>query len=34
MGQPASVRAATLTPSQNMTYEQARDFVVQPTWSS
>jgi hypothetical protein len=34
MGQPATVRAASLTPSQNMTYEQARDFVVEPTWSS
>ena len=29
-----SVRAASLTPSQNLTYAQARDFVVQPTWSS
>ena len=34
MGQPANVRAAVLSPSQNMTYERAREFVVQPTWSS
>ena len=34
MAGPTSVRAATLTPSQNMTYERAREFVVQPTWSS
>ena len=34
MGDPASVRAATLTPSQNMTYERVRDTAVGPTWSS
>jgi hypothetical protein len=34
MGDPASVRAATLTPEQNMTYERARDMAVGPTWSS
>jgi hypothetical protein len=34
MGQPSTLRAGDLTVSQNMTYEQARDFVVQPTWSS
>ena len=34
MGQPANFRASTLTPSQNMTYERAREFVVEPTWSS
>lgn len=34
MGQPANVQASVLTPSQNMTYERAREFVVQPTWSS
>ena len=34
MGQPSSVRAGNLTHSQNMTYEAARDFAVQPTWSS
>ena len=34
MGQPATVRAGNLTRSQNMTYEAARDFVVDPTWSS
>jgi hypothetical protein len=34
MGQPHNVRAATLSHSQNMTYEHVRDFVAQPTWSS
>ena len=34
MGQPATIREATLTKSQNMTYERMRDFVVQPTFSS
>ena len=34
MGQPATLKAAELTQSQNMTYETVRDFVVQPTWSS
>ena len=34
MGDPASVRAATLTPEQNMTYERVRDTAVGPTWSS
>ena len=34
MGQPATLKAATLSQSQNMTYETVRDFVVQPTWSS
>ena len=34
MGQPANVLAATLSQSQSLTYEQARDFVFQPTWSS
>ena len=33
-GQPATVRATKLSPSQNLTYERAREFVVQPTWSS
>jgi hypothetical protein len=33
MGQ-LNVRAATLKPSENLSYERARDFVVQPTWSS
>lgn len=33
-GQPANVNATTLSPSQNLTYERAREFVVQPTWSS
>ena len=34
MGQPADVRIATLSTSQNMTYERLRDFVVQPTFST
>ena len=34
MGQPDNVRAATLSRSQNMTYERLRDFVVQPTFST
>ena len=34
MGDPANVRQATLTPSQNTTYERAREFVVGPTWST
>ena len=34
MGQPTNIRAATLSPSQNTTYEQMRNFVAQPTWSS
>ena len=34
MGDPASVRATTLTPSENRTYEQLRTSVVGPTWSS
>ena len=34
MGQPSTLRAGNLTISQNMTYERARDFVVQPTSSS
>jgi len=34
MGAPASVRAATLTPEQNMTYERVRDMAVGQTWSS
>jgi hypothetical protein len=34
MGQPDNVRAATLSKSQNMTYERLRDFVVQPTFST
>ena len=31
---PDNVRAATLSRSQNMTYERLRDFVVQPTFST
>ena len=31
---PVNVRAATLSRSQNMTYERLRDFVVQPTFST
>jgi hypothetical protein len=34
MGQPANVLAATLSQNENLTYEQVRDFVVQPTWLS
>ena len=34
MGDPSSVRAATLTPAQNSTYERMREFSVGPTWSS
>jgi len=34
MSQPANVLAATLSRSENLTYEQVRDFAVQPTWSS
>ncbi len=34
MGQPDNVRAATLSTSQNMTYERMRDFVVGPTFST
>jgi len=34
MGQPRNIQAATLTPSQNTTYEQMREFTVGPTWSS
>jgi hypothetical protein len=33
MGQPASLRASTLSASQNMTYERMRD-LAQPTFSS
>ncbi len=33
MGQPESLRAATLSASQNMTYERMRD-LVQPTFST
>jgi hypothetical protein len=33
-GQPPDLRRGNLRPSQNLTYEQARDFVVEPTWSS
>ena len=33
MGQ-LNVRAAALKPSENLSYERAREFVVQPTWSS
>ena len=33
-GQPQNLRTATLSRSQNMSYERMRDFVVQPTWSS
>ena len=28
------IKAATLSPSQNQTYEQIRNYVVQPTWST
>ena len=31
MGQPQDLRKATLTPSQNLTYEQARRLVAEPT---
>jgi len=34
MGQPSDLRAARLTAAQNVTYEQMRSSVVQPTWSS
>ena len=34
MGQPANVRQATLTISQNMTYSRMRDFIPEKTWSS
>ena len=34
MGQPANIRAATVSLSQNSTCERIRDFVVQPTFSS
>lgn len=34
MGQPENVNASKLNPSQNLTYERAREFVVAPTWSS
>ena len=34
MGDPANVRAATLTREQGMTYERIRDVSVGPTWSS
>ena len=34
MGQPARVTQGHLSPSENLTYERARDFVVEPTWSS
>ena len=33
-GQPANVYASKLTPSQNLSYEQIRSWVVEPTWSS
>jgi len=33
-GQPANVLVATLSPSENMTYAEARNFVVQPTYST
>jgi hypothetical protein len=33
-GQPANINAAPLSYSQNLSYDQVRDFVVQPTWSS
>ena len=32
-GQHQNLRVATLSRSQNMTYERMRDFVVEPTWS-
>jgi hypothetical protein len=28
------IKAATLTPAQNQTYEQIRNYVVQPTFST
>ena len=34
MGGDFDARAAVFKPSQNLTYERVRDFVVQPTWSS
>jgi hypothetical protein len=34
MGQPETLRQGNLSHSQNLTYEQARDFVVQPTFST
>jgi hypothetical protein len=34
MGQPENLRAATMTLSQNSTYERIRDYVVEPTFSS
>ena len=34
MGQPENLRAATLTLSQNSTYERIRDVVAEPTFSS
>ena len=34
MAQPANVLVAKLSPSENMTYEEARSFVVQPTYST
>ena len=34
MGQPFNLRSAKLTPSENLTYERAREFVVQPTFST
>ena len=34
MGGDFTARAAVINPSQNLTYERARDLVVQPTWSS
>jgi hypothetical protein len=34
MGQPFNLRSAKLTPSENLTYERAREFVVQPTYST
>lgn len=34
MGQPDNVRVATLSRSQNVTYERMREFVVGPTFSS
>jgi hypothetical protein len=33
-GQPATLRQGNLSHSQGLTYEQARDFVVQPTFST
>jgi hypothetical protein len=34
LGQPLNVYSSKLTPSQNLTYEQIRSWVVEPTWSS